>query len=233
MGRTTDTRSRIVCAAEDVVIRDGVAKLTLDAAAHEAGVSKGGVLYHFPSRAALVAAMVDRFVVSFDADLARRGCAGGRPGDFVRAYIDASVSPSLESGDPREQHLGAALLAGVASDPDLLEPLRARFDSWQRSIEADGIDQALGTIARLTCDGMWLSDVFGLAPVDRQLRMKIGAELRTLVARSAAESSGAPRKARAGATGKARPSDSSTRGRRHTAKSSASPGSKRLPRDRS
>ncbi len=189
MARPTETRSRIVCAAEEVVIRDGVAKLTLDAAAHEAGVSKGGVLYHFPTRAALVAAMVERFVVSFDADLARRGCAGGRPGDFVRAYIDATVSPSLEPGDPREQHLGAALLAGVASDPDLLEPLRARFASWQASIEADGIDQVVGTVIRLACDGMWLSDLFGLAPVAGRLRTEAGADLRRLVDRSAADAS--------------------------------------------
>ncbi len=189
MSRPTDTRSRIIWAAEDVVIRDGVAKLTLDAAAHEAGVSKGGVLYHFPTRSALVAAMVERFVVSFDADLARRGCEGGRPGDFVRAYIDATVSPTLEPGDPREQHLGAALLAGVASDPDLLEPLRARFASWQRSIATDGLDKALGTIIRLSCDGMWLSDLFGLAPVDARLRASIGRELRRLVDDSAGDGS--------------------------------------------
>ena len=73
MPRVTDTRDRIVRAAEDVVIQEGVARLTLEAAAAEAGVSKGGVLYHFPTRAALVAAMVERFVVSFDADLERYG----------------------------------------------------------------------------------------------------------------------------------------------------------------
>ena len=181
------------------MIRDGVAKLTLDAAAHEAGVSKGGVLYHFPSRAALVAAMVDRFVVSFDADLARRGCDGGHPGDFVRAYIDATISPTLEPGDPREQHLGAALLAGVASDPDLLEPLRARFASWQRSIAGDGLDEAVGTIIRLSCDGLWLSDLFGLAPVDARLRAAIGVTLRRLVDDSAgiAAAAGAPPSRRA------------------------------------
>ena len=39
MARVTDTRDRIVRAAEDVVIRDGVAHLTLEAAAAEAGGS--------------------------------------------------------------------------------------------------------------------------------------------------------------------------------------------------
>ena len=48
------TKERIIRAAEDLVIRDGVSKLTIEAAANEAGLSKGGVLYHFPSRDALV-----------------------------------------------------------------------------------------------------------------------------------------------------------------------------------
>jgi hypothetical protein len=44
--RGADTKRRIVDAAEEVVLRDGVARLTLDAAAAEAGLSKGGILYH-------------------------------------------------------------------------------------------------------------------------------------------------------------------------------------------
>ena len=60
MTRAQDTRERILFGAEEVVLRDGVAHLTLEAAASEAGISKGGILYHFPTRAALVAAMVER-----------------------------------------------------------------------------------------------------------------------------------------------------------------------------
>lgn len=233
MPRQADTRSRIICAAEDVVIRDGVAKLTLDAAAHEAGVSKGGVLYHFPSRAALVAAMVDRFVVSFEADLARHGCAGGGPGDFVRAYIDATVSPSLEPGDPREQHLGAALLAGVASDPDMLEPLRSRFASWQASVEADGIDEVTGTIVRLACDGMWLTELFGLAPVAGPLRAETGADLRRLVERSASARPSPASTGRARKPGEGRPTQRSAGRRRQPSKETRSPDNNRSPRPRS
>ena len=69
MAKAEETRRRIVDAAEEVVLRDGVARLTLDAAAAEAGLSKGGVLYHFASRDALVAGMVDRIIVEFDRDL--------------------------------------------------------------------------------------------------------------------------------------------------------------------
>lgn len=171
-------------AAEDVVIRDGVARLTLEGAAAEAGLSKGGVLYHFPSRSALVSAMVDRFVVTFDADLGRYGAHDGKPGDFVRAYVEATLAPTVEPGDVRERRLGAALLAGVASDPELLAPLRERFAAWQSSLVGDGIDPVVATVIRYAADGMWLCDLFELAPVRDDRRHAIGDEMRALIDRA-------------------------------------------------
>ncbi len=51
MGRKqTIDRSALLDAAERVVLRDGAGQLTMDAVAAEAGVSKGGVLYAFPSK---------------------------------------------------------------------------------------------------------------------------------------------------------------------------------------
>src|SRR5262245_38168897 len=52
-------------AAEAVVARDGIARLTLDAVAAEVGMSKGGVLHHFPTKDALVEAMVVRCAESW------------------------------------------------------------------------------------------------------------------------------------------------------------------------
>lgn len=176
-----DTRSRILAAAEDLVIRDGVSKLTLDAAAHEAGVSKGGILYHFPSRAALVSAMIQRFAESFDADLAAYGALGGGPGDFTRAYLRATVSPFSTPGDQRERRIGAALLAGVASDPELLTPLRDRFAAWQEAVEADGLAPEVATIVRLATDGLWLGDLFQLAPLTGELRDAVSDRLVHLI----------------------------------------------------
>lgn len=169
-----DTCRRILAAAEDLVIRDGVAKLTLEAAAHEAGVSKGGILYHFGTRAALVSAMVERLLESFEEDLARYGAHRGRPGDFTRAWVRATLAP--EAGE-RDRRLGAALLAGVASEGELLGPLRERYDSWQHAIDKDGLDKDLATLLRLAADGLWFSDLFSLAPVSGRRRQAVGRRL--------------------------------------------------------
>ena len=54
---TQTTRQQIIHAAFALIRREGVARLTIEAVAQEAGLSKGGVLYHFRSKEALIQAM--------------------------------------------------------------------------------------------------------------------------------------------------------------------------------
>jgi AcrR family transcriptional regulator len=194
---TPDTRDRILAAAEDVVLSDGVARLTLEKAAARAGLSKGGVLYHFPSRSALVAAMVGRLAESFDDALAdhlaraRRGAepgAGRAPdrgrGGYARAYVEESFSQPADPDAERGARIGAAVLAAMASEPDLLAPLREAFARWQGEIERDAGDPVRGTVARLAADGLWFCELFGLGPLDPELRGRVRAELLAMLERS-------------------------------------------------
>jgi AcrR family transcriptional regulator len=61
-----DTRNVTLDAAETVLATMGVANLTFEEVAREAGVSKGGVLYHFLSKEALTEAMIERLIERFD-----------------------------------------------------------------------------------------------------------------------------------------------------------------------
>jgi AcrR family transcriptional regulator len=163
--------------AEEVVLRDGVAHLTLEAAASEAGISKGGILYHFPTRDALIAAMVERLGSLFDADLEREGGRSGRPGAFTRAYLEATFGPSSDTAGSRERRLGAAVIAGVAADTELLQPLRERFAAWQHALVADGLPPASASLVRLAADGLWFTELLSLAPLDADLRSLVRDEL--------------------------------------------------------
>ena len=58
------SRDGMLAAAEAVVVESGATRLTLDAVAKKAGVSKGGVLYHFPTKDALLEAMIERLVTT-------------------------------------------------------------------------------------------------------------------------------------------------------------------------
>ncbi len=177
MTRAQDTRERILFGAEEVVLRDGVAHLTLEAAASEAGISKGGILYHFPTRAALVAAMVERLSAQFSEDLARHSAGSGLPGAFTTAYLEATFGPSGDVVGSRERRLGAAVIAGVAADTELLEPLREHFAAWQHALVTDGLSPASASLIRLAADGLWFTELLGLAPLDVDLRSSVREEL--------------------------------------------------------
>jgi len=172
------TTRRILDASERVVLRDGVGHLTLEAAASEAGLSKGGVLYHFPTRDALVAAMVTRIIEQFDDDIDSYLPEAGTPeADLPGAYARAYVRATLEPVTPGEERLGAALLAAAAAEPELVVPLQVAAAGWQDRLLDDGLDPALATLIRMACDGLWLCGLFGLATPEGALLASVGAAL--------------------------------------------------------
>jgi hypothetical protein len=91
------------------------------------------------------------------------------------------MTPSSTRPD-REDRLGAAVIAAAAAEPALLEPLQVAADRWQSRLENDGLEPALATLLRLACDGLWLCDLFGLAPPSAALRTGIELELARLAA---------------------------------------------------
>jgi AcrR family transcriptional regulator len=178
-----ETRDRLLDAATSVLLRDGAQALTLDAVAKQAGVSKGGLLYHFPSKQALVAGMVTRLVEQFDAALDR---AGSSPGAATRMYLAATVSRRYAAPGTQAEHVTAALLAAALVEPDALQPLRDIYRAWQKRLANDGIDPAVATAVRLAVDGWWLSRLLDLEPPSPDLHERVFAVLDTLIGRGSA-----------------------------------------------
>jgi AcrR family transcriptional regulator len=167
---SSSTREAILRAADRVVVEDGVSGLTLEAVARGAGVSKGGLLYHFPTKQALISGMLERLIEGFtdalDRELAEeRGAEGGR---WLRAYARASFTE-----DRWYLEVSAGLLAAVAENPTLVDSLRDAFGGWQRQAERDKIDPAVGTLVRLAADGLFFAELFGFAPPERPLRERV------------------------------------------------------------
>jgi AcrR family transcriptional regulator len=160
------TKIAILDAANRVILEQGIESLTIDAVAQEAGISKGGLFYHFPSKKNLIEGMISRLISEIDALLEEELVKSG--GDFLPAYIRASFV-----SNPESTKLSCALIAAVASDPDLIIPLQKRFFEMQARISECGIPIEVGTIIRLALDGMWISDLYGFAPPPPELREKM------------------------------------------------------------
>jgi len=154
------TRSNLLKAANAVLLEQGANALTLDAVAGKAGVSKGGLLYHFPSKDALIEGMVGRYLADFEAriEVHLGGVENPMPTQWARAYLEASLEP-----DPEGMAVSAALLAAVAVNPVLLQPMQERYAVWQARLD-DLPDPSIAWLIRLAMDGLWITDLLHTAP---------------------------------------------------------------------
>jgi AcrR family transcriptional regulator len=166
MNQKEQTRKRILEAASHVTARDGALHLTLESVAKEAGISKGGLLYHFPNKETLISSMIDDYVSSWNEALEK--AKDDAKGSFTRAFVKATVN-SL----PLETQLGAGLLAAIALNPDLLSPIKKHYQTWQKQIENDGLDPIVTTLVRLAMDGLYFAEIFDLSPPKGSLRRRI------------------------------------------------------------
>jgi AcrR family transcriptional regulator len=175
------TPDLILTAAERVVLRDGVARLTLEAVAREAKLSKGGLLYHFSTKEMLIQAMLSRLIRHCEHEIEAYQQEDTKPGHWTRAYVRRAIGPRLsypgEADFPRSREVGAGIIVAATTDPQLLAPLRERFQAWQRAIEGDGIDVARATVVRLAVDGLWLAELLGIWSLDGPLRTQVLNEL--------------------------------------------------------
>lgn len=169
------TRDTILQAASRIVQRDGVAHLTIDGVAREAGLSKGGVLYHFPSKEAMISGMIMAHITGFTQAIEQAQQENSGSGQWLRAYLKASDETVHQEPDP-----AVCLIAAIATNPELLTPLRQHFAIWQEQAVKDGLSPVLATIIRLAVDGLWFADLFQLAPPEGDLREAVITQLHTM-----------------------------------------------------
>ena len=167
------SKNKILDCAERLTIRDGVACLTLDAVAAEAGLSKGGILYNFPTKDALVKGMIAHFVETAQAAIKRAVELDPEPrGRFTRAVLTVNFP---EPATELEQHnrVAAALLAAVVTNSALLEPVFDEYRTLDTALAVDGIDPVRARVILLAADGLWLSEMLGLPGPEPTLRRQI------------------------------------------------------------
>ena len=117
----------ILDAAEVVVAEDGAPRLTLDAVARRAGLSKGGLLYNFATKDALLEAMIARLCRRFEE---ARGLAEAHMGATkLKAYLSVTMLKG-----PGQDRVASALLAAVANNLELLKPMRDHYRSWLQQL---------------------------------------------------------------------------------------------------
>lgn len=168
-------------AAEEVVLRDGIGRLTLDAVAKEARLSKGGLMHHFPTKDALIDAMVKRKVNGWRAEYEaaiERETPG--PGRVMRALISLCLSETDCSGDT-ECRRCFVLVAALVHDAKHVEMMREVHRDLASRVESDGLPPGLGEAVHLSMSGLWYDRMFGLTEFNAQKLRQIRDALRGVV----------------------------------------------------
>jgi AcrR family transcriptional regulator len=146
LNRRPSKKPDLLEAATQLVASQGFAALTIDALADAARVTKGGVQYHFESKDALIAELLEFLLSSFDQAL---DALSGKA--WLNAYVDA-VAGEASAGD-------RAVFAILAALP-VNDPRTSAFDrysaKWRSKALESGIDPALCHVIRLAADGLWL-----------------------------------------------------------------------------
>lgn len=167
------TRQRILEALKAVLVERGATGATLEAVAAEAGVSKGGLLYHFPSKEALFSGLIASLAEDCAAALAAAGDDGAA---VARVYIEAS-SPQAPEERALHWSILAALRASDPSDEAASAGLRTMFDGWAAPLRATIGDPVLAETIRLVGDGIFLNALLGIPPAPPEVHEQVLARL--------------------------------------------------------
>ncbi len=178
---TVDVSTRILDAAERIVQAKGVPALTLEAAAREAGVSKGGLLYHFASKEALLMGLLGRLAdfisLDFDAVLEAQPPGPARATQAVIAWAFDHPDAVCE----QHQRAAAVFLAAFHHDPAMLDPIRAVFARIRDRLREDALPSGVALAVMAACDGLFMAELFDMYPQTPEDRLVIRSALEALL----------------------------------------------------
>lgn len=151
MSRPPHARERVLDAFETILIEDGERTATLDATAKSAGVSKGGLLYHFASKEDLVAGMIARLERLVEEDLVDQAAAVDGP---VAYYLRTSVMED----HPLDRALVAVSRLAQGGSTEAAAALRQTRSSWGDAIRPHVRDETALDLVLLVSDGLYFNN---------------------------------------------------------------------------
>jgi len=172
MSRPPRARDRVLDAFETILIAEGERAATLDATAKAAGVSKGGLLYHFGSKEELEAGLLQRLDALTTADLERMTAAPDGP---VAYYVRTSVMED----EALDRVLVAASRLAQGGSAAAAEALRHARGRWEEAIRPHVRDAASLDLVMLLGDGLYFNNSLDVHGPERLV--PTGADLDRLI----------------------------------------------------
>lgn len=168
---TESTRKRLLDAVGEAVAVAGATTFTLDAIAKRAGVSKGALLHHFPTKSVLIEEFVKDLLASFWEDVYRLACSDAEEyGRMTRAYANMVLSVYRS---PAASRRWSGLMTAFVVNPSLMYMWRDSSNTYQRALENETYQSDSLMIARMAVDSYWSNQLFGVQSVTSEARAQL------------------------------------------------------------
>lgn len=148
-------RDIILGAARRLLLARGVMP-SLNAVAEAAGVSKGGLIHHFPSRAALIAGLASAAIDEVDAAMSAAAATHSAAETWLRLSLPGVQERELLQG------LAAAFRPSDPGMQGMLDQARAAIARWESLIAAEVGDPVRARVIRLVGDALVANAVAGV-----------------------------------------------------------------------
>ncbi len=162
--------SRSELLAESLQVLREEEPLTLDVLARRTRITRPGVIYHFPSKEALMRAVVDTVIDRWEDGML--ALTRGEGDDRLRAYVTYACTAELDASD-------LAILADARLRDELRDQWETRMRPWVHTPPSHPYPQQR-IAARLIADGAWFNGSLGIptmAPTDREALLELALRL--------------------------------------------------------
>jgi AcrR family transcriptional regulator len=154
-GALVTTSNSILNAMRELTMTTGTLP-SMDAVAQEVGLSKGGLIHHFPSRAALVDGLITRAIAEVDAAMTRAAAEHHAAETWLRLSVPEAADVDLYRA------MAVALKALGSSDRSLPAVVTESLTRWDALLTAELGDASRALTVRLVGDGLFMNALSGM-----------------------------------------------------------------------
>ncbi len=179
MARTrTIDRTAVLDAAERVVARDGATRLTLDAVAGEASISKASVLYDYKTKQALIKAVIERRVAT---EIKKLRAFIDKEGNKPDAVILGRIAAADRGRSDVDRNVALHLSAALNQHNDLRSAIQDHFGELIGDVERTSTCPNRARVMLLALEGLTLMESLGFYVWPQEERAQLLQDIRALL----------------------------------------------------
>lgn len=170
------SREAILDAGETVIARQGLTNTTLEAIATEAGISKGGLLYHFANKKELLKELILRNARQLEEKKQQIiPTLPDTPSRELKAYVFARMTENSRLNQY------ASKMVGIVEDDDLFSLVTNIKQQQINSVVSNSSAPEKVAIFLMAMEGFWMFDLFKLSTFTPEFRERIVNEMLAMI----------------------------------------------------